>query len=86
MLALCLSTLGLIKIYSSLERVSTLLDDALGGCLLLFALATFISYLALRSRPGRRRLLLARSADVIFLTGLFGTVIVAAFLVYSLKG
>lgn len=86
MLALCLSTLGLIKIYASLERITTLLDNFLGFCLILFALSTLLSYLALRSRPGHRRITLARSADAAFLIGLLGAVITSVFLVYSLKG
>jgi hypothetical protein len=48
MLALCLTMVGLIKIYAALHRITALTDDFLMLCLSAFLLATIFSYLALR--------------------------------------
>ena len=86
MLALCLTMLGLIKIYSSLERVTTLIDNFLVACLVAFLLSTIFSYLALRSRAEKRKIRFAGLADASFLAGLLGTTTIAFFVVYSLAG
>jgi hypothetical protein len=86
MLALCLTTVGLIKIYAALERITTLVDDFLVLCLAGFLLATIFSYLALRSSVARRRTAFARIADVLFISGLSAATVVAFFVVYTLAG
>ena len=86
MLALCLTMVGLIKIYSALKRVTTLTDDFLVFCLFAFLLATVFSYLALRSRRLRPKRLLARAADIFFLSGLAACAIVAALVAFLLAG
>jgi hypothetical protein len=86
MLALCLTTVGLIKIYAALERITTLVDNFLVLCLAAFLLATIFSYLALRSRVAKRRTVLARIADILFISGLSAATIVAFFVVYTLAG
>jgi hypothetical protein len=86
MLAICLTMVGLIKIYAALQRVSTYTDDSLILCLVAFLFATVLSYLSLRSKEGRRKVLLARWADGFFLSGLVATTIVAAFVVFALAG
>ena len=86
MLALCLTMLGLIKIYTAIQRITTLTDNFLVFCLAAFLLATLFSYLALRSPVGHRRVLLTRVADAMFLSGLGAVTIVAFFFVYTLAG
>jgi hypothetical protein len=86
MLALCLTMVGLIKIYAALQRVTTLTDDFLVLCLSAFLLATIFSYLALRSSVENQRVTLARLADIMFLAGLSATTIVAVFVVFALAG
>jgi hypothetical protein len=86
MLALCLTVMGLIKIYTALKRVTTLTDDFLVICLVSFLLATVFSYLSLRAAERKRKIKLARLADSMFLTGLCSATGVAIFVVYSLAG
>lgn len=86
MVALCLTMLGLIKIYTALEKVTTLADNFLVFGLAAFLFATLFSYLALRSQTSRRRLVLARIADATFLSGLGACTIVAFVIVFSLAG
>src|SRR5205085_1974803 len=77
MLALCLTMVGLIKIYTALHRITTLTDDFLMLGLSAFLLATIFSYLALRSSTRKRKILFARLADSMFLSGLSIAAIVA---------
>jgi hypothetical protein len=84
MLALCLTIIGLIKIYTALQRVTTLADNFLALALVAFLLATISSYLALRATVHRRRVLMARIADAMFLSGLTAATAVALFVAFSL--
>ena len=84
MLALCLTVIGLIKIYANLERISTLADNFLAFGVVCFLFATVLSYLALRARTHQRRLKLARFADATFLAGLCCATTVAVFITFSL--
>lgn len=84
MLALCLTVIGLIKIYANLERISTLADNFLAFGVVCFLFATVLSYLALRAQTHRRRLRLARVADGMFLSGLCCATAVAVFVTFSL--
>jgi uncharacterized membrane protein len=86
MLALCLTTVGLIKIYAALEKITTLADDFLAFCLAAFLFATIFSYLSLRSTAAKRRAALARLADILFISGLSAATVVAFFVVYALAG
>jgi hypothetical protein len=86
MLALCLTMMGLIKIYAALQRITTLIDDFLVVCLITFLMATIFSYLALRSFSRSRERIYARLADSTFLAGLVSATIVAVFAVFSLAG
>ena len=86
MLALCLTMVGLIKIYTALHRITTLTDDFLMLGLSAFLLATIFSYLALRSSARKRKILFARLADSMFLSGLSIAAIVAGFVVFTLAG
>jgi hypothetical protein len=84
MLALCLTVIGLIKIYANLERISTVADNFLAFGVICFLFATVFSYLALRARTHTRRMLPARLADVSFLAGLSCATAVAVFIAFSL--
>jgi len=84
MLALCLTVIGLIKIYANIERMSTLADNFLAFDVVCFLFATVLSYLALRARTSKRRARLARFADATFLAGLCFATAVAVFVTFSL--
>ncbi|HXE12429.1 MAG TPA: hypothetical protein VN633_09935 [Bryobacteraceae bacterium] len=86
MLALCLTMVGLIKIYTALQKVTTLADNILAFCLAAFLFATLFSYLALRYHLSPRRSIFARIADAMFLSGLSACTLVAFIVVYSLAG
>ena len=86
MLALCLTVIGLLKIYASLQRITTLADNLLAICLVAFLVATIFSYLALRAIPERRVRVMTRIADWLFLSGLTCATAVALFVAFVLAG
>ncbi|MFZ3217780.1 MAG: hypothetical protein WA192_17100 [Candidatus Acidiferrales bacterium] len=86
MLVLCLTVIGLIKIYTRFEKITTLADNFLAFVAVGYLAATIVSYLALRSHTRPRRASLARAADIVFLGSLVCTVAVAMFMTFALAG
>ena len=86
MLVLCLTVIGLIKIYTRFEKVTTLADNFLGFVSIAYFIATIFAYLALRTSEKTRRLKLARIADMIFLASLCCTGAIALFITFALEG
>jgi hypothetical protein len=86
LLALCLTVIGLIKIYASLQRITTLADNLLLVSVVAFLLATIFSYLSLRSTARRERMILGKVADGAFLFGLCLATLVALFITFTLAG
>ena len=85
MLVLCLTVIGLIKIYTRFEKVTTLADNFLAFLALGYLVATILSYLALRTVPAKR-MWLGRAADLCFLVSLTLTAAVAIFMTFALAG
>ncbi|MEO8724627.1 MAG: hypothetical protein ABI383_00760 [Acidobacteriaceae bacterium] len=86
MLVLCLTVIGLIKIYTRFEKITTLADNFLAFIALGYFVATVLAYLALRATASRRRDRLVRSADVCFLVSLALTAALSLFVTFSLAG
>ena len=85
MLVLCLTVIGLIKIYTRFERITTLADNFLAFVCVGYFIATIFAYLALRSQERSKRFKLARIADLLFLS-LCCTGAVALFMTFALAG
>jgi drug/metabolite transporter (DMT)-like permease len=83
MLMLCLTAIGLIKIYTRFEKITTLADNFLSFVSLGFLIATILSYVALRSESRPRRIRLARAADLLFLGALGCVGAVALFVTFT---
>lgn len=86
MLVLCLTVIGLIKIYTRFEKITTLADNFLAFIALGYLIATVVSYAAIRTRNGKARLKLSRIADLTFLISLGLTAAVALFMTFALAG
>ena len=86
MLVLCLTVIGLIKIYTRFEKITTLADNFLAFISLGYLVATVVAYIAMRSRNDKARLKLARTADLTFLISLGLTAAVALFMTFALAG
>src|SRR5246127_4624548 len=67
MLVLCLTVIGLIKIYTRFEKITTLADNFLAFICVGYFIPTVCAYLALRSGERSKRLKLAKTADLLFL-------------------
>jgi hypothetical protein len=86
MLVLCLTVIGLIKIYTRFEKVTTLADNFLAFVCVGYFISTLCAYLALRTQERSKRLKLAKTADLIFLASLCCTGAVAIFMTFALEG
>lgn len=86
LLALCLTVIGLIKIYASLQRITTLADNLLFISVAGFLVATVFSYMALRSRTRKHRQIFGEIADWAFMSGLCLATFVALFITFALVG
>jgi hypothetical protein len=86
MLVLCLTVIGLIKIYTRFEKITTLADNFLAFISIGYLIATIVAYVAIRSRDAQARLKLARIADLTFLISLGLTAAVALFMTFALEG
>lgn len=84
MVGVCLTCIGLLRIFSQLGHVSTLGDDLLAVDSFLFLAACMVSYIALRNRSTHRRHGAERLADVLFLSGLFVMALTCAIVVWTL--
>ena len=86
MLVLCLTVIGLIKIYTRFEKITTLADNFLAFISIGYLIATIVAYVAIRSRDTQARLKLSRIADLTFLISLGLTAAVALFMTFALEG
>src|SRR5438067_9778794 len=82
MVGVCLTVIGLIRVVITLRKADTIADDLLALDVVLFLLATLFSYWALRRRSYRRRPLLERAADALFILALLLMVAIGAYITY----
>ena len=80
----CIASITLFRLNDRLARVETLADDLLAICALLFLLATYLSFWALRTRHPRLLSPLSRVVDATFLTALSLLVAVGFMMVYNI--
>jgi hypothetical protein len=68
LLGLCFVILSFIKIWTK-GGVETIVDELLGGAIILFLISSVLSYASMRSK--RKAEFYEKIADIIFLAGLF---------------
>lgn len=83
MVGVCLTVISLIRISSAIRGIGTVCDDLTAGDAVVFILACFISYAALKTKDRARRLSLEKIADRVFLSGLSLMVVVCLLVVYT---
>ena len=83
MVGVCLTVIGLVRVVITLGKADTFADDLLAVDALLFLVACFLSYAALRSRGSRRMHKLERIADGVFIGAMVVMVAICAFITYS---
>ena len=84
MVGVCLTVIGIIRVVISAQRADTFADDFLAGDAVLFLLACFLSYWAMRTRSMRRMHSVERWADAVFLLALLSMAGICGFITYAL--
>ncbi len=84
MVGVCLTVIGLLRIVTTLKPIQTIGDDLLALDAIVFLVATFFSYGALKVRNKVRRHQLEQAADTVFLSALTVMAIVCILIVYAL--
>ena len=85
MVGVCLTVIGLIRVVITLGKADTLADDSLASDALLFLTSCLLSYAALRARSFRRRHLIERTADVVFMTAMVVMTVICGFITYAMS-
>ena len=85
MVGVCLTVIGLIRVVITLGKADTLADDFLASDALLFLSSCLLSYAALRVRSFRRRHLIERVADVVFIIAMVVMTVICGFITYAMS-
>src|SRR5437764_15454656 len=85
MVGVCLTVIGLIRVFITLGKADTLADDLLASDALLFLISCLLSYAALRARSFRRRHRIERAADAIFIVAMMVMTVICGFITYSMS-
>jgi hypothetical protein len=84
MVGVCLTVIGLLRVVITLRKTDTFADDLLALDALLFLIACFSSYWALRTRSAQRMHRVERFADVVFLLSLVLMAVICLFVTYAI--
>ena len=83
MVGVCLTVIGIINVIASFKKIATLGDEITAVDAIIFLSTCIISYIAIKTKERKRRLILEKVSDVTFLTGLAVMVIVCLFIVFK---
>ncbi|MGE8187474.1 hypothetical protein [Pseudomonas sp. NPDC086278] len=84
MVGVCITVIGIFQVVTTLRSEDTLGDDLLAVNAILYLTTTLLSYWALRTRKLRRNHVLEKVIDVLFLTALTFTTMVAGFITWAM--
>jgi hypothetical protein len=84
MIGVCLTTIGLIRIIISVDKVGTYADDLLSLNAIMFLVATLASYTALRTRTAVRMHRLEKVADLFFIASMVLLAAICVFITYAI--
>lgn len=82
MVGVCITVIGIFQVITTLRREDTLGDDLLAVNVIMYLVATLLSYWQLRTKNLRRNHLLEKIIDVVFITALTFTTIVACIITW----
>lgn len=83
LVGVCLTGIGLLQVMHGLSKVNTLGDELLALDSGLFLLTCMLAFFSFRTGDSRRRRLLRKSSDVIFLLGLGLLAAVSALITFA---
>jgi multisubunit Na+/H+ antiporter MnhF subunit len=84
LVGVCVTVIGLFRVVLRAQQVDSIADNLLAIDGLVFLVACFLAYLALRAHTAARAERLERVADVVFLAGLTMMVAVGALIAYEI--
>jgi len=84
MVGVCLTVIGILNIMTTFTKIDTLGDETTAIDAIIFLGACIISYIAIKTKERKRRLILEKISDITFLAGLAVMVIVCIFIVFKL--
>ncbi|MEI8011649.1 MAG: hypothetical protein WCI27_04105 [Candidatus Omnitrophota bacterium] len=84
MVGVCLTVIGIINLISTYKKNITLADDLTAVNALVFLCSCATSYFSMRVKDGRRRYILERVSDIVFLTGLGMVAFICIFIVLTI--
>ncbi|WP_136513611.1 hypothetical protein [Geomonas edaphica] len=85
MVGVCLTVIGLVRVFITIKRVDTLADDILAVASLIFLTSCLLSYWALRTRKRQRMYRIERVADAVFIFGLLLMVVVCGIITFIIE-
>ena len=71
MVGVCLTVISLINVGSAIKKVNSMGDDLTALDALVFIFSCYLSYVAMKTKDRKRRFLLERITDRVFLFGFF---------------
>lgn len=77
MVGVCITVIGIFQVITTLRREDTLGDDFLAVNAIMYLITTLLSYWQLRTKNLRRNHLLEKIIDVIFISALIFTTLIA---------
>ena len=80
----CLTVIGILNIITSYRKIDTLGDEITAVDAIIFLGACITSYIAIKTKNRKLRLMIEKLSDIIFLSGLAVMVIICLFIVYKL--
>ena len=83
LVGVCFTVINLIHISSATRGVGAIGDNLTAADAVIFILASFLSYLGMKTKDRKRKLWLEKLTDYTFLSGLFLMVLVCLFVVYT---
>ena len=84
MVGVCLTVIGLLNIVTYLKKIEIVGDDLTAVGAIMFLSCCIVSYSALRTKFRRRRYVLEKIADFLFLSALLLMVLVCILIVHKL--
>lgn len=83
LVGVCLTAIGLLRILTHHTQVATVADELLAADAVLFMVCSFLSFWSFKTEKMRRRLVLRRIIDSLFMVALFSMVVVCALIAYA---
>jgi hypothetical protein len=80
MVGACLTVIGIINFISNKK---TFIDEITAVDALIFLISCILSYYAIRTKDNKRRFLLEKRVDVIFLSGIFLMVLICILIAFD---